>query len=357
MVRRALFTCALVLVTLVLGEVASRVFFALPMVAGQFLADDDYTWRRNWVRRHAEGREIYYAFDIYHPQLGWVSRPLLRDERVFGDKFLNTNSRSLRGVREFPYERVEGTRRILVLGDSFTFGDEVSDNQTYPHLLQEMLPEAEVINMGVHGYGHDQMLLLLQEEGVRYRPDLIILGFVGLDMGRNLLRFRDFAKPTFAVEGDQLVRRGIPVPSPEEVLRWDWARPRLIDALSMVRYRLNVSLDREEARAEGITRRILEEIANTSRSIGAEPVFVYLPEGNSISSPSQELRAERFLLDFLAANPDVHGFSAYPYFSEAMARGVEFKTIGHWGPPGHETVAQAIFDYLSSEGFLNEPAS
>jgi hypothetical protein len=42
----------------------------------------------------------------------------------------------------------------LILGDSFTFGDEVSDNETYSYYLQQMLPHTEVINMGVHGYGH-----------------------------------------------------------------------------------------------------------------------------------------------------------------------------------------------------------
>jgi hypothetical protein len=39
--------------------------------------------------------------------------------------------------------------------------DEVSDDETYSFYLQEMLPQAEIINMGAHGYGHDQMLILL----------------------------------------------------------------------------------------------------------------------------------------------------------------------------------------------------
>lgn len=354
-VRKAIFPSVFSLLVLGSCELAARVFFALPMISGEFVADDDFTWRRNWVRRTAQGREIYYEFDIYHPVLGWASRPLLRDATAFGNQVLNTNSRGLRGIREFAYERGDEWPRILVLGDSFTFGDEVSDDQTYVHLLQEMLPGAEVINMGVHGFGHDQMLILLQEEGIRYRPDIVMLGFVGLDMGRNLLSFRDFAKPSFRMEDGQLVRRGIPVPTPEAVRRSDWARPRLLDAASLMRYRLSVALGREEGRADRITTHILDEIVRTTESIGAEPIFVYLPEGPSLARPVEELRTESFLLDFVAARPNVRGFSTYPAFREAMAAGVEFKAIGHWGPAGHETVAHAIFEYLTAEGLAGIP--
>lgn len=87
-----------------------------------------------------------------------------------------------------------------------------------------MLPHTEVINLGVHGYGHDQMLILLKEEGVKYEPDIVILGFMPIDMSRNLLKFRDFAKPRFILKGGKLKFTGSPVPRPEDILRWDWAR-------------------------------------------------------------------------------------------------------------------------------------
>jgi hypothetical protein len=67
----------------------------------------------------------------------------------------------------------------------------------------------EVLNLGVHGYGHDQMLLYLREEGLRYRPDVVLLGFVQIDMPRNQLSFRDYAKPRFGVRR-RLSRRNVP---------------------------------------------------------------------------------------------------------------------------------------------------
>jgi hypothetical protein len=82
-----------------------------------------------------------------------------------------------------------------------------------------MLPHTEVINLGVHGYGHDQMLILLKKEGVKYEPDIVILGFMPIDMSRYLLKFRDFAKPRFILKGGKLKLTGSPQGSPSSPAR------------------------------------------------------------------------------------------------------------------------------------------
>src|SRR5262249_1689918 len=160
---------------------------------------DDTAWRLSFVRRHQSGESpaIFYPFDVHHPTRGWAVRPGLSRARVFNNKVLSSNSQGLRGSSEHSYEKPPGTLRILTFGDSFTFGDEVSDNETWPYYLEKLLPGSEVINFGVHGYGHDQMLLYLQEEGIKYHPDIVILGFLPFDMKRNVVSFRDYAKPRF----------------------------------------------------------------------------------------------------------------------------------------------------------------
>src|SRR4029453_9640120 len=188
-----------------LFEGSARLAFSIPQVAKRLQANDEYTYRRNWVQEHQKyGMEAYYAFDMYDASKGWIPKPNLRDVKAFNNKILNTNSNGFRGKKDFAYTKNKEKLRILTLGDSFTFGDEVSDDETYSSYLQEMLPHTEVINMGVHGYGHDQMLILLKEEGVKYEPDIVILGFLSLDMSRNLLEFRDFAKPRFVLERGEL---------------------------------------------------------------------------------------------------------------------------------------------------------
>src|SRR3989344_9377246 len=65
--------------------------------------------------------------------------------------YATLNSHGYRG-REFSLEKEPKTKRILVLGDSFTFGHGVSDQNTYPFLLEQelrkKLQNIEVINAG-----------------------------------------------------------------------------------------------------------------------------------------------------------------------------------------------------------------
>jgi lysophospholipase L1-like esterase len=91
------------------------------------------------------------------------------------------NSKGLRD-REYPYEKPAGVFRILVLGDSFADGLEVSLEDSFPKVLETLLNErldmpVEVINGGVWGYGNDLELLFYRLEGRKYRPDLVLLAF------------------------------------------------------------------------------------------------------------------------------------------------------------------------------------
>src|SRR5262249_2909662 len=194
-------------------EAVSRGFLSIDAFRFRITNYDQETWwRLSWIERSARGVKIFYAFDEYHPARGWALRPDVRSLVAFDNgATVSSNAQGIRGRREYADQRPPGVTRVLVFGDSLTFGDEVSDDETYAAQLERMLPATEVINLGVHGYGHDQMLLYLEEVGARYRPDLVLLGFVGIDMERNLLGFRDFAKPRFDLEG--------PPPGPPEHAR------------------------------------------------------------------------------------------------------------------------------------------
>ena len=162
---------------------------------------DESSWRLLWVMRHRLNLEQTITPETknlprtgesttYDANRGWAVKPNVRNMTPFGNgKFENTNSKGLRGVSEHAYARTPGVRRILVLGDSFTFGTEVSDDETFAHDVEATLPHTEVLNLGVQGYGQDQMLLYLHHEGVKYHPDIVILGFVYVDGYRNLWNF------------------------------------------------------------------------------------------------------------------------------------------------------------------------
>ena len=346
--RRIVLVFGYVVFLVFLLEGFARLAFSIPQVAKRLTANEDYTYRRNWVREHHKfGFDAYYTFDIHDPSKGWRSKPNLRDVRVFDNKILNTNSKGLRGKRDFPYIKNKETLRILILGDSFTFGDEVSDDETYSHYLQEMLPHTEVINMGVHGYGHDQMLILLKEEGVKYQPDIVILGFLPLDMSRNLLEFRDFAKPRFVLKGGELRLTGTPVPRPEEILQWDWTRPRIVDLYSFIRHRVISLLGLRDKEIENITSPILTEMIKLIESVHAIPILAYLPRAREIAMDvAVTPPGEAYMFSMCQLNEKAKCFSTRPYFAAKIAKGETFKSGGHWEPAGHRVVAEAIKDYL-----------
>ena len=104
---------------------------------------------------------------------------------TFYRKYYKYNSWGFRDIEREEAKR-DGTFRILVLGDSFTFGSGVKfKEQLYPALLETKLNSAnlqnghfEVINTGVKGLSTEQELFYLRETGLALNPDLIILGHV-----------------------------------------------------------------------------------------------------------------------------------------------------------------------------------
>ncbi len=94
-----------------------------------------------------------------------------------------TNSLGFRDPREYRLTKAPGVFRILVLGDSVTFGHGAVYETTYPYLLEQRLkawrPDMawEVWNLGVPGYNTSQELAYLEAVGGRYAPDLVVVGF------------------------------------------------------------------------------------------------------------------------------------------------------------------------------------
>lgn len=125
------------------------------------------------------------------------------------------------GERPAPVEGSDGGSgegSILTVGDSFTYGDEVRDEETWPAQLQR-LTGRRVLNGGVTGYGFDQMVLRAEQFAATHRPSVVILSFIADDVRRAEMRrlwWRD--KPWFALDGERLVLKGVPVARPQSRL-------------------------------------------------------------------------------------------------------------------------------------------
>jgi lysophospholipase L1-like esterase len=95
---------------------------------------------------------------------------------------VSLNSEGFRDA-EFPQKKPSSAFRIICLGDSWTFGANVGQNETYPEhlgaLLRQEFPTAhfEVFNLGVLGYAAYNGLQLLKTRALDLNPDLVVLGF------------------------------------------------------------------------------------------------------------------------------------------------------------------------------------
>ena len=133
-------------------------------------------------------KPMLFAFD---PQLGFIHVPNQKGRRSHPGAFSYTysnNSYGLRANREYALEKTKDYR-IIILGDSFTYGIGVDDNQTLPFQIEIDLLNlgysVEVINAGSAGKGTDYALKFFQTLGYKFKPDLTILCFTANDFIEN----------------------------------------------------------------------------------------------------------------------------------------------------------------------------
>ena len=114
-----------------------------------------------------------------------------------------TNSQGFRSFEDFHFEKPPRVFRVIALGDSMTEGFEVRQNYTYAAVLERYLRKnglkAEVFNTGISGFGTAEELVYLENEGIKYKPDAVVLGFYANDFDDNL------RSDLFRLEGGQLV--------------------------------------------------------------------------------------------------------------------------------------------------------
>ncbi|HET9482132.1 MAG TPA: GDSL-type esterase/lipase family protein [Candidatus Polarisedimenticolia bacterium] len=169
--RRWLFNlalaCAVSLATLGLAELALR-----------------FTAHR--LLRPNEWLTLGQIFRKVDPPMGFSLEPDSTQLLVSGGAYTFRAKINAMGLRDIEHSRepAPGVPRVLVLGDSFMYGQGVAMDRTLPRRLQEHLPGTEVINAGIPGYDLGQEYLYYRERMRAYRPDLVLLGFFINDLNQ-----------------------------------------------------------------------------------------------------------------------------------------------------------------------------
>jgi hypothetical protein len=96
---------------------------------------------------------------------------------------------------------------IVVLGDSYSFGIGVNDGQEFPAVLaQDLAGQANVVNLGVPGYGLTQEIRLYYEFGRSFEPRVLLLQFTNNDPDDNLFyRVTEIENGRFVFRHDQSI--------------------------------------------------------------------------------------------------------------------------------------------------------
>jgi hypothetical protein len=129
-----------------------------------------------------------------HPVLGYSAIP--GSFVAFGDQGDRTRfthlPNTLRITRPLSsYDAESGRPEIWIFGCSFTYGSGLEDDQTFPWRLQRRLPDYEVVNFGMGGYGTLHSLLQFEQALKETRPKVAVLVYAGFhDLRNTYLRSR-----------------------------------------------------------------------------------------------------------------------------------------------------------------------
>lgn len=261
----------------------------------------DISWEEYFVYQYMDrGEMIYAGIHRYHPTRGWAMKPSVSNTGPDGISY-TTNAQGYRALQN--YSDQPDQFQVMVVGDSFTFGDDITDTDTWPYLLQKRNQSLNVIAIPGTGYGTDQMLVTLQEEIDKYHPDLVIAAYIGDNLHRSTLPFRDYKKPYFVLDDGKLVLHNIPVGPPAEVLaeisQKHYFSYSPVQTVNLFNYFTNklTRMDGEPScgtRCTELNTAIFEKMSELASQHNAKFMLIYLPFYNEITSPDGYQFGESF---------------------------------------------------------------
>lgn len=314
----------------------------------------------------ASSPQIFFV--RYDSDLGWVNIPGSSGEfRPYTDVPAVPVTINRFGYRGEAVATKEGTgrNRLLLLGDSNTFGYGIREGERFSDLLGRALPATEVVNLGVFGYGTDQEAILLEREGLGYAPRTVVLALSAGDLSDNMSSVNTgSAKPFFRLNAGQLELYNTPVPRKSPLLPSAAAGSRLKQMLyhNVHLYRLlvyrNMALHRfatdtvaEMTVPEGlqVTGALIRGMQALCRENRVKFLVMLIPHGIWLDG----VKAGYFpALQGMLARDGIAFLDTTPALSAAAARGGQVffaKDPVHLSPEGNRVVAEILAGYLRNQ--------
>jgi len=368
---------AVVAVVLLVGEVALRMLVVRTNTEEKLGALLLYP--RQWKKTKAAYLSILDQVDQNKPyvvpdeDLGWT----LGSGRSSQNGLYFIGSQGIRTARAGDVLNTEPQScRIALVGDSFTFGENVAFEGTWGSVLESALQgHCQVLNFGVPGFGVDQMYLRYLRDVRPWHPDIVILAFISDNVVRTMgvysfLTFPDagvpFTKPRFVIHNGELQIINRPLLTAREVfsvgairdlpfINYDrkyeateWDQPQWDFLSHSYMFRLLTSLhpvykfDRHEtaiAETIKINGTLFLKFQQAVVADGAKPLIVHLPSEGDILGEASESLGVKVLKSVHLAHVDVtscmRSFSVSELFNAPEAG-------GHYSVRGNQEAAKCI---------------
>ena len=325
--------------------------------------DAEY-FRRSFLELYA--RDLDWRRGVYDPYLGW-------------DQAYSPNASGARtvGLATYDLRLEDGVMRVVAIGDSFVFGSFVNSDETYPAYLESLLDDAEVLNMGVVGYGIDQAVLKYLAYGEQYDPDVVLLGTFPHDYVRTGLSFYGFAKPLFEFDEQTGVMEltNTDIPPPQEVydaLDSELDPPALYsfaflkNRLTRVYWRLfgGGAEERYHREVDRIVEHVLLMLQESAQATGARLIIVQVPHGTGFRDEGAWLRAgedathshlialyEKLGIQYVDLLTEFRKHNSLERVYDDLYIRVSKNLTGHLTPEGNLEVARIVRERIDELGW------
>lgn len=301
----------------------------------------------------------------YDAELGWVNMPNLAISNLYGaGKHLHINNLGFRGRERVDAVVAPMARRIVLSGDSFTFGYGVGDEHTWGAGLERRWEHVDVLNLGLGGYGVGQAYLRYLRDGMTLDHDLHVFSFITEDFNRMTRpRFMGYGKPVVTVRDGRLVTEHVPVPPPSVTdgpTRWQAA----VQKLNLVRY-VNIKVGQLQAKnlafwagtAKETARHIFLELHQKHRDADRALALVYLPVGKDYDDAESDhwrawlrehaIQHQWVFIDLVEDLRRLPKEQITGFFIKGA--GLEFPGAeGHYTEAGNDWVADTLHRHLAS---------
>lgn len=275
------------------------------------------------------------------PLVGWKLPPsiVLSEETEDYSVTYRSNSLGFRSTREF--EVKPGEDRIAFLGDSYTFGSGVADDETFAARIEAELESTVAYNFGIGAFGVDQMMLTLEHYALPLKPSVVVACFIRNDLERSMTSYRKDivwrSKPAFTLEGDELVPQGLENRPPAF-----WLFLQRSSRLWGLWRKTEISLSKRYAVGAQwrLNRTLFERMKRDSDAAGASFVLVHIPNNRRPPTPLYDREFTRMGIDYLDLRP------LLPEDADSLY----YENDHHLNVEGHRFVAEAIRSFLVERG-------